>query len=172
MTLSTEKIDKFLTGKADLRRCERSRHTHYKLILKSGVCPLPFIVALSRGGGDLPPVAIHGIARALGIRKDELIISERCNISGVCLHIAVVVLLIKRSIDEPHLFDPIVIAESVALMTDDILKSMGKAKNCRIDEINLLRRLGSEIGKTTRYPVLDSCWNRIWQNVEKWIGRL
>ena len=157
-----------MTGKAGLTPCERSRHTHFKYARSNGEIPLPMIVAVSRGSGDLPPVAVNGIAKALGLRREELFTSERCEISGPCLHVALVAMLIRHSVQQPQIFEPEAVAESISLIIDDTLAALKKAKKCRPSEADLLSRLKADIGETTRYDCLDKGWMRLWQGIVAW----
>ena len=87
--IKSSNLLRFLTtGKLHLIDREGSRHTSFELSLDAERVELPRLLRLGRHSGDVPDNVFRSIARALGIREQELRLATECKISRDCILLA------------------------------------------------------------------------------------
>ena len=112
--MTSREIDKYFTGKLKYARDER-RHVHFFPCLDGKKLPLPTVIALTRGSGDVADRVVGGIARSLGLRENDFRTSVRCEIGAACVYLCQVGYCIEFC-SSSLVLDPQVYRENVMAM--------------------------------------------------------
>ena len=123
-------VDHYLTGKLKYAKKE-CRHTHFLPHLDGREVPLPSIIALPRGTGEVGNNVLGGIAHSLGLREMDLRISMRCEISAACVYICQAGICVERC-SRQLVADPNVYKENVMAMKTSIARLVRAAEKLMI----------------------------------------
>lgn len=123
--MKIDQLERCLTGKLKLRKKDETRHTDYQLRCNGGLIPLPRLLRMSRGSGEITDTNFGGIAKALGLNEHALRDTEGCRIGRPCILLCLtgrlLDFIITRRQADGDAFRPGLIAmvESIELILED-----------------------------------------------------
>ena len=82
-------LNRCLVGKLRLQRYEGARHVDYRLVCSGNIVPIPTLLRVSHGDGDVAGNNLGGIARALGINEHSAKQMVGCRIGRPCVLLCV-----------------------------------------------------------------------------------
>jgi hypothetical protein len=125
--LNHRDLETWLAKKLKYEKNDRRRHIHFLPRIHGRQVPLPTIVALTRGSGDVGDNVVRGIAEALGVRVLDVRRSTKCTVGAACMYVCQAVyciLFCKNCL----VLDPTIHQENVAAMGVSVSRLVSAAE--------------------------------------------
>lgn len=162
MPFSRREVDRFLTSqKMKMDSKEGRRHTQYILRLKDKKIPLPYLLTLSRGTGQVSQRNLKGLASDLGLSLKGIEEGIRCPMSRECVLLCLTARLLNHVI-ELHEKDKVTFNEtwlidsghSVRLVLDEVPGPRSDNPGWSTQETKELQQASIRIERAEDYDVL------------------
>lgn len=170
--MKSSEVDRFLVRKLKLELKNGRKHDDYRLRLAGGEIPLPMLLTVSRGSGEITSRNLKGLASNVGMTVGGFRDSARCQIGRECVLMCLAFRLLEKASEmvERTTQDPLVygefsqrLSESVALILDEIESHRTNADEWTTREEKELartaKRFVGEVGEALG-PALDR-----WQTI-------
>lgn len=167
-------IHRYCGTKMKLSKTEKTRHNCYIVRLSDNIIPLPTLITVSRGNGEIANNNFKGIAKALGLSEFELTDSIGCNLGRECVYLCLCARLLK-STKERIIIDPIVHREEEVIEIDNsiniILKDIFSDKiiNFSKNEKNILSKRINDLNDLKKIKLLSKICIKLIEIIEKLI---